>query len=76
METYTPWERMPLSAETQREIPEGFEVWSRLLDGQHVFAVVAKGNVPSEGNHGSRSIAAALESRTGGRGRNRDRGKK
>jgi hypothetical protein len=54
--TTTPWERL-LGASSA---PSTHRIWSRLLDGEHIFTVLPDGKEPGPNDGGYRSIDAAL----------------
>lgn len=56
----TPWEKMFVSTATAVYLQGKYELWSRLLDGQHVFVVVTKGNEPLDNYSSYDSISSAL----------------
>jgi hypothetical protein len=56
----TAWEKVFVCAETAKYLRGTHELWSRLLDGEHVFTVVLIGHQPGPNDGGYNSIASAL----------------
>lgn len=61
MKTTTPWEQMQVSPDTGKYLRGTHKLWSRLLDGEHIFTVRPNGEIPGENDGGYRSINAALK---------------
>lgn len=60
----TQWEKMEVSADMALKLKDrGYAIWSRLMDGEHIFTVRSVAETPSEGDGGYRSISAALKTK-------------
>lgn len=54
------WERIQLSEGTAKYLRGEYEMWSKMSAGEPIFVVLPKGQEPTEGNGGYRSIKSAL----------------
>jgi hypothetical protein len=59
--TNTQWHRTEVSTETSRFLRGTHTLWSRIMDGEHIFTVRPNGEVPNYGDGGYFSIASALK---------------
>jgi hypothetical protein len=55
-----PWEWMDITEATLKPLRGTHSLWSRLMDGEHIFTVMRNGVTPRDGDGGYRSIDAAL----------------
>ena len=58
--TNTSWEKMEVSATTEKYLRGTHTLWSRILDGKHIFTVRLKGETPNDMDGGYFSIDSAL----------------
>mgnify|MGYP003510442262 CR=1 FL=1 len=59
----TSWERLPVN-DTLRQYLKGTHIlWSRIMDGDHIFTVRPVGETPGDADGGSYSIASAFKSK-------------
>lgn len=60
----TQWEKMEVSADMALKLKDrGYAIWSRLMDGEHIFTVRPVTEEPGTGDGGYRSVAAALKTK-------------
>lgn len=57
----TQWEKTDISSQTVTYLCGSHTLWSRLLDGEHIFTARPNGERPGESDGGYYTIAAALE---------------